>query len=306
VPCASLRVAQRACTVSRVRTPTKWSPWTLLVPLVAGLAAPPLAVAALGADVARAKGVDARVTGTFAMAARVTRAYGIPGEHVGRIVLRTWRFQPLRCSGDVCAALSLERERSGHIVETLTLQRIAVGTYAGSGAFSVSLQCKGRLYQAASRVPYRITVRIVRVITIQGIVFAQSLAATYSNRSRTDSTPCGLGPAYDAARYHGTAVSPPQPPTASFTAAVLGGTTTAAFTSGSAPGPTGAPILDYAWDFGDPGSGLNDSSNAPSPTHEFSSTGSYNVSLTVTDANGLSATSAQVVVVPPPEPAPSG
>jgi PKD domain len=286
---------------------TKWSRWTLLVPLVAGFAAPPLAAATVGADTARAKPVAARVTGTFAMAARVTRAYGIPGEHAGQILLRTWRFQPLRCSGDVCAALTLERERSGHVMETLTLRRTAVGTYAGSGAFSVSLRCKGRIYQAASRVPYQITVRVLTAITVQGVVFAQSLAATYRNRSRTDSTPCGLGPAYDAARYHGTVTSPgPQRPTASFTAAVLGGTATVVFTSASAPGPTGTPILDYVWDFGDPASGANDSSNAPSPTHEFSAPGSYSVSLTVTDANGLSATSTQVIVVPPPEPPPSG
>ena len=47
----------------------------------------------------------------------------------------------------------------------------------------------------------------------------------------------------------------------------------------------GATITDYLWDFGDPASGVNNTSNLPNPTHTFSDYSGYSVSLTVSDAN---------------------
>ena len=44
--------------------------------------------------------------------------------------------------------------------------------------------------------------------------------------------------------------------------------------------------LTYAWSFDDPISGVNNSSVAKSPTHVYTSTGSYNVNLKVTSGNG--------------------
>lgn len=48
----------------------------------------------------------------------------------------------------------------------------------------------------------------------------------------------------------------------------------------------GGALTNWKWIFGDPASGINDTSYAPNPTHTFNSPGSYSVSLTVT-SNGI-------------------
>lgn len=48
----------------------------------------------------------------------------------------------------------------------------------------------------------------------------------------------------------------------------------------------GATIVSYQWDFGDPGSGVNNTSTLANPQHQFSAAGSYRVTLTVTDSQG--------------------
>ena len=42
----------------------------------------------------------------------------------------------------------------------------------------------------------------------------------------------------------------------------------------------------YAWNFGDPKSGTNDTSSSPTPTHIYSDTGIYVVKLKITSAAG--------------------
>lgn len=53
----------------------------------------------------------------------------------------------------------------------------------------------------------------------------------------------------------------------------------------------GATITNYRWDFGDGSTG-----NGISTTHQYSAVGTYRVTLTVTDSNGLSTTSAPQLV----------
>jgi PKD repeat protein len=48
----------------------------------------------------------------------------------------------------------------------------------------------------------------------------------------------------------------------------------------------GGNITTWLWDFGDPGSGLNNTSPAQNPSHTFAAAGSYMVTLTVTNSNG--------------------
>lgn len=67
------------------------------------------------------------------------------------------------------------------------------------------------------------------------------------------------------------------------------------------------PIRDFAWDFGDPGSGAENTSTSDSPSHIYAQPGTYTVRLTVTDEGGLSSTTTRDVVVEPeasPEPQP--
>jgi PKD repeat protein len=80
-------------------------------------------------------------------------------------------------------------------------------------------------------------------------------------------------------------VTVPGPPTAAFTDAQTSTPGTFAFTDQSSEG--GAAIVHWHWNFGDPGSGARDTSSSQNPSHRYSSTGTYSVTLTVTDANGL-------------------
>ena len=74
------------------------------------------------------------------------------------------------------------------------------------------------------------------------------------------------------------------------------------FTDLSSP-LTGSPIASYSWNFGDPTS-PNNTSTLPSPSHIFTGTGTFLVSLTVTNQNGCASTktlaAGQLVVNPHP------
>lgn len=48
----------------------------------------------------------------------------------------------------------------------------------------------------------------------------------------------------------------------------------------------GDPIVSWYWDFGDPNAGLENYSDLQNPTHIFTSSGNYNISLTSTNASG--------------------
>ncbi len=88
------------------------------------------------------------------------------------------------------------------------------------------------------------------------------------------------------------------PPVASFSTQPDGATDSASFTDTSTPAADGAQIVSTQWSFGDPASGASDSSTEAAPSHQFSEPGVYSVTLTVTDANGLSSTSTQTVTAP--------
>jgi PKD repeat protein len=90
-------------------------------------------------------------------------------------------------------------------------------------------------------------------------------------------------------------------PVAQFTAdtACVGALTH--FTDGSTP-PTPATIASWAWDFGEPSSGTNNSSTLQNPTHTYSTSGLFNVVLTVTNSNSCTRdTTIQISVAPKPQ-----
>lgn len=244
--------------------------------------------------------VDARVSATFVMHGRIVTAVRVQGEHRGQRITRQWTFTGEECRRNVCRRLLLTRERSAGQFDHLVLVRTGVGRYAGNGRFYAALECKGAIYPQGQLVPYRVTVDVTRAVTIQGTAFATALTATYRNPRRTDRTICPTGPSHDAANYSGTATPPPSPPAAAFSTAVSPGSDTATFTSSSTPGGDQAPIGGYAWNFGDAASGPANGATAPQASHTFTAPGTYTVSLAVTDANGLTATASQRVVVPGP------
>jgi hypothetical protein len=260
-------------------------------------AAAAVAVAATAAAPAHAA-VDARVVGKFAMSGKVTRAEHVRGEHKGQKVKRTWRISPL-CDSGVCAQLTLRRQRSAHKTEKLTLTKTNTGTYSGRGHFYFALRCAGKVYKRGGRATTKVTLTVTRRTTVQGRRFATALKATYSNPKRTNRTPCkGRSLGRDAARYSGKVTTVPGPPTADFSSTKpdpLG--TTANFQDESARGPGGASVTTYSWSFGDPASGAANTATGPAPSHDFSAHGSYDVTLTVTDSNGLKSTTTKQVVV---------
>lgn len=77
-------------------------------------------------------------------------------------------------------------------------------------------------------------------------------------------------------------------PVAGFTASVFG--QNGLFTN------TSTDATSYDWDFGDPGSGANNTSTAMNPSHAYSNTGSYTVSLTATNNCGSDNTSQSITI----------
>jgi hypothetical protein len=265
---------------------------SITVALLAGAA-----IAAGSAPAAQAAR-DARVLGTFTVAARVTTAVNVRGEHRGDRYIRHWQVEPHGCKGDRCASLVLVRERSAGNHDRTTLYRRAAGVYSGTGRFFAPLSCDGKVYPHGSRVPFRITLRVAARRPSGGVNFATAITGSYVNTRRGNGTPCVFSPGHDAGTYRSIAAPPlPTPPTAAFSSTVDPLTGNVAFQDTSSPGSLAAPITARAWSFGDPASGAADSSTAANPTHTYSRPGIYTVRLTVTDSDGLrSSTRAQVVV----------
>jgi len=101
------------------------------------------------------------------------------------------------------------------------------------------------------------------------------------------------GPAVDGANWRSLAPfvyqsadgsQPNYPPTAKASATCDNQTCTF---SSSGSGEVGGTITGYKWDFGD-----STTSTAANPTHVYTASGTYNVTLTVTDANGVTAQTA--------------
>jgi len=268
--------------------------------VVLGMGAGSTADAAARHHPRRPRTVDARVSAAFVMRGRIVTAVRVKGEHRGQRITRQWTFTGENCAGNICRQLLLTRERSAGQFDHLVLSRTGVGRYAGNGRFYAPLECKGAIYPQGQVAPYRVTVAVTHAVTIQGIAFATALTATYTNARRTDRTICPTGPSHDAATYSGTASPGPSPPSAAFSAAVPPGSDSATFTSTSTPGGDQSPITGFAWNFGDPTSGPADAATGPQAAHIFTAPGTYTVSLTVTDANGLTTTQSQQVVVPAP------
>jgi hypothetical protein len=272
-------------------------PVLVIAVLICGAAAGPT----LG--LARAAGVDARVTGTFTMRARVTTAVNVLGEHVGQRLTRRWVIVARGCNGSVCETLKLRRQRGDNRHSKITLHRTGPGRYRGRGAFYAALSCYGKVYRHGSRVPYRITLTVAATTEVGGVTFARRITARYDNPSRANGTRCPLGPSHDAARYRGRLTTAlPAAPVASFSVSIDGSTDVASFINLSHKVRHGSGLVSQLWNFGDTASGAADVSTLANPEHQYSAPGTYVVTLTETDAKGLASTTTETVTAPGPSP----
>ncbi len=183
----------------RGRSPIRWA-------LAAALASWPVvgAAPALAASPPAPAPGSARLQGPFLLAGRVSVAQQVRGERRGQKVTRTWTFFP-GCPAGACGTVVLIRTRARG-KDRVVLHRRAPGYYTGAGTFYAPLRCGSRTYARGERVPFNVTVRVTAAVVFKGVVFATQLRASYTNRSRTNLTPCFAVLGHDAATYTGRLV----------------------------------------------------------------------------------------------------
>lgn len=251
--------------------------------------------AAASPGLASAQSTQSRLQGSWSMQGRVTKAQGVRGEHRGQRVTRSWIFEPA-CSGGPCRKVVLSRERSRHRIDRVVLRESGRGRYEGNGRFYVPLRCRSKVYPHGGIAYEAIRLSISHTQRVQSKRFATAIRATYTNTRRVNRTPCPGPIGLDAGTYTGTLTQPPAPPVAGFDAATDPATGSASFSDTSQPS-NGVRVTSYRWDFGDPASGAQNTSTAKNPTHTYSAHGTYAVTVTVTDANGLHASTTHQILV---------
>jgi hypothetical protein len=175
------------------------------IAVLAAAAAAPAAGAAAAPRAATPRALldAARLQGFYGVSGVVTKAVGVPGEHRGERVSRTWAFNPPpSCSSGQCATIELVRTRASGVDELL-LTRRGPALYSGAGAFLAPVRCHGRLYRKGQLATFTITVRITAAEAQGSAVQATGFAATYTGAARTGLTRCVNTPSHDSARYVG-------------------------------------------------------------------------------------------------------
>jgi hypothetical protein len=148
----------------------------------------------------------ARLVGQFQLTGKITVASGVRGERAGQRVTRTWTFTP-GCRAGACGTITLLRARAAG-TDQLVLRRRSPGYYVGSGTFYAPMRCGRRVYKKGAAVPFTIAVRVTGAVLAGSLNVANTIRATYTNRSRRNLTPCFAVLGHDAAAYQGHVVVP--------------------------------------------------------------------------------------------------
>ena len=182
---------------------------SVAIALVLGAAAPAAAVTTPPPTPA-----NARLQGQFNLTGLVTVAENVRGERPGQTVTRTWTFTPT-CATGVCSTIALVRSRAAGS-DRLVLGLRGPGYYVGTGRFFAPLRCGRRTWRRGSVVPFTISVEVTAAALAGSEIVATHIRATYTNRSRSNRTPCVAVLGHDAAVYTGLFVgaAPPSGSTA--------------------------------------------------------------------------------------------
>lgn len=196
-------------------------------------------------------------------------------------------------------------------------------TQDGSSQSAISVRVAGPNGQPASGVPIRVDMLVDGTLVDFGTLSARSIVTGSDGRANTvytappapPATAGGVtstvtiravavgGNAQTATPYTadirlvpaGVILPPAGTPTASFATSpttLLAGLPANFDASGSQPGSGASSIVSYSWSFGDATSG-----SGRTTTHTYSSPNSYNVTLTVTNDRGVSASTSQTVQI---------
>jgi PKD repeat protein len=223
------------------------------------------------------------------MSGKVTRADGVRGERKGQKLTRRWTFTS-SCASGACSSVALRRERSNKQFDKLTLKRSG-SSYSGSGKFYVRLKCNGRTYNRGGIAYYTIRVSATKTRTVQSTAFATRVSASYNNTKRVNTTPCGGSIGRDAGTYSGTHAAP-APPTAAFEFANGSDPRSVDFADHSTRS-NDVRFVSWSWDFGDSSA----KATKKNPSHTYATPGTYEVTLTVRDSNGLTSKATNPVTV---------
>lgn len=261
-----------------------------------------LAVAALAAAasaVPAAAAVRPRLEGRFAVNGVVTATKGYTGDHKGRQIRNnTYIFTPsANCARFApCDRVKLTRKKkSGKTVPRTppVFKRTGGDTYSGR------LISRRTVSGCRLKDETAITVRVTQSAQVGYALRATKIAVTF--HERTVGETCRFN-ASQTAKYTGTRTDLPSAPKAQFDSQQSDtAERTLDFSDTSTDDHDHGHVTDWTWDFGDSSSGATNQSHATNPSHTFTSPGTYTVTLTVTDDQGLrSQVQKQVTVAAPP------
>jgi len=228
------------------------------------------------------------IEGSWTVRARVVSARGGARPPAGS--RRSAEYGARPCSAPCLVRLAERLPGGGHPVIAFSRSgRIY------SGTARTRMRCAGGRVRARVTDRFQISSRVRRN--------GRRLAANLSGDAILRGT-CNGAAARLVVRWTAVRNDLPEPPTPGFTTApdpvslkADGGLAT--FEDTSVDDLDGGEVVGWQWDFGDPASGASNVATGPRVTHTYTTVGTFTVTLTVTDDDGLRASVSDVISVEP-------
>jgi hypothetical protein len=232
---------------------------------------------------------DGVVAGRWTLQFKTISNAGFRNPRVGSSRTRVWIFEQ-RCHDGACRLVA-RRETNGGFATVRVVRRGAT--------FVATWRTRGRCRRGEATFPYR--ERISFVVTESRAVGGARFATRLRGRLVGSSPKGGCMPR--AARAEdvitGERNDVPHAPQVEFATSPLRAVARSPVQFVDAS-QADATIVAWAWDFGDPQAGPANASTDRQPTHTYVVPGSYLVTLTVIDDQGLTASVSQAITVESP------